>query len=135
HESVRHLLSKQLDGPVVMLNLLRFRAQADYQATPNLAPEEPITGRVAYKLYMVHTAPFLAEAGGRVLWAGDGGAPIIGPMDERWDRVLLVEHQSVQAFLSFAQNDAYLAGVGHRTAALADSRLLPLTALPIAPAT
>jgi hypothetical protein len=32
----------------------------------------------------------------------------------------------VQAFLAFASHDAYLAGLGHRTAAVEDSRLLPL---------
>ena len=34
------------------------------------------------------------------------------------------------AFLAFASNRAYLAGVGHRTAALEDSRLLPLSEEP-----
>ena len=28
--------------------------------------------------------------------------------------------------MAFAEHEAYLAGLGHRTAALADSRLLPL---------
>jgi hypothetical protein len=32
--------------------------------------------------------------------------------------------------MAFAGHPAYLAGLGHRTAALEDSRLLPLTALP-----
>lgn len=29
--------------------------------------------------------------------------------------------------MAFAQHEAYLQGIGHRTAALEDSRLLPLT--------
>jgi hypothetical protein len=39
---------------------------------------------------------------------------------------MLVEQSSTAAFLAFASNAAYLAGIGHRTAALEDSRLLPL---------
>jgi hypothetical protein len=39
---------------------------------------------------------------------------------------MLVEQSSVSAFLEFASNREYLAGIGHRTAALEDSRLLPL---------
>ena len=39
---------------------------------------------------------------------------------------MLVRQASAAAFLSFAQDAAYLAGLGHRTAALEDSRLLPL---------
>ena len=39
---------------------------------------------------------------------------------------MLVRQHSVAAFLAFASNEAYLAGMGHRTAAVEDSRLLPL---------
>ncbi len=40
---------------------------------------------------------------------------------------MMVRQSSAEAFLAFASNPAYLAGMGHRTAALEDSRLLPLT--------
>ena len=39
---------------------------------------------------------------------------------------MAVRQASVQDFLAFATNEAYLAGVCHRTAALEDARLLPL---------
>ncbi len=70
--------------------------------------------------------PYLRQAGGDVIFVGKGGQVLIGPPDERWDLVMLVRHASVEAFLSFASNEDYLAGIGHRTAALEDSRLLPL---------
>lgn len=57
-----------------------------------------------------------------MLFAGDTLPLLIGPANETWDAVLLVRHQCAEVFLSFAQDDEYLAGVGHRTAALADSR-------------
>ena len=115
------------EGPVVMLNLLKFREVADYAAHPELAPDTPISGAKAYALYAAHTMPFLEGTGGKVLYRGRGGAFLIGPEGEGWDLVLLVEHRSAQVFLSFAQNPEYLAGIGHRTAALLDSRLLPMT--------
>ncbi len=43
---------------------------------------------------------------------------------------MLVEQSSPRAFMAFASNAAYLAGMGHRTAALEDSRLLPLEEVP-----
>ena len=116
------------EGPVVMLNLLRFREMADYSKHPDLAPDRPISGAEAYARYGAHTLPFLIEAGGEVLFQGTAGACLIGPTDERWDLVLLVRHKSAAAFMSFAQNKAYLAGLGHRVAALEDSRLLPMKA-------
>ncbi len=39
---------------------------------------------------------------------------------------MLVRQSSVEAFLSFTSNPEYRAGMGHRAAALEDSRLLPL---------
>lgn len=114
------------EGPVVMLNLLSFRAEADYSASPQLAPAEPISGEQAYQRYAAHTMPFLREAGAEVIWQGTGGPYLIGPDADRWDLVLLVRHKSAQAFLAFASNDGYREGMGHRTAALEDSRLLPM---------
>ncbi|WP_220399062.1 hypothetical protein [Granulicella sp. WH15] len=38
---------------------------------------------------------------------------------------MLVRQSSVESFLAFATHAPYLAGIGHRTAALEDSRLLP----------
>ncbi|WP_019467478.1 hypothetical protein [Dyella japonica] len=110
-----------------MLNLLRFRDIADYTATPELAPASPITGEEAFQRYIAHTLPFLRESGGSIECLGKGGPFLIGPADERWDMAMLVRQHSVESFLGFASHRAYLAGLGHRTAALEDSRLLPLT--------
>ena len=124
--AARALFSRPIAGPVVMLNLLRFRPVADYAATPHLAPPAPISGAEAYGRYSAHTLPLLTASGGAVIFEGDGGAWFIGPEGERWDHVLLVRQASLQSFLAFATDPAYLAGLGHRSAALKDSRLLPM---------
>lgn len=129
-DSGRALLSRGIRGPVVMLNLLRFRPVADYSASPALAPPKPITGEAAYRLYMEHTLPFLRKSGGEILFHGLGGGFFIGPSDERWDAVLLIRQASLEAFLAFGSDREYLSGIGHRTAALEDSRLLPLVEAP-----
>ena len=125
-EAGRAFFARGLQGRVVMLNLLRFRSVADYAATPHLAPPAPISGEAAYRLYMSHTLPHLEKSGGRILFYGRGGDYLIGPLAERWDVAMLVEQASAASFLAFAGDPAYLAGIGHRTAALQDSRLLPL---------
>jgi hypothetical protein len=43
---------------------------------------------------------------------------------------MLVRQASVDSFFAFASNPEYLAGTGHRTAAVEDSRLLPLVETP-----
>ncbi|MBN8489669.1 MAG: DUF1330 domain-containing protein [Burkholderiales bacterium] len=120
-----------LTGEIVMLNLLRLRRLADYSANPELAPAAPISGAEAFERYIRHTLPFLRDSGGELQFLAQGGSWLIGPESERWDLVMLVRQRSTQSFLAFAQQEAYLAGIGHRTAAIEDSRLLPLSELPL----
>ncbi|MFM5924928.1 MAG: DUF1330 domain-containing protein [Novosphingobium sp.] len=122
----RAFFMRGIEGPVVMLNLVRFRDVADYSATPHLAPDEPISGAQAYALYVEHTLPFLNASGGEVLFEGEGGTWLIGPEGESWDRALLIRQASTAAMLAYPDDPAYMAGLAHRTAALADSRLLPI---------
>jgi len=124
--SARRLFHRGLEGPVMMLNLLRFRDTADYREFPDLAPPQPISGSEAYDRYVRHTLPFLEASGGSVELFGAGGHNFVGPADERWDLVMLIRQRSLNDFLAFASNEDYLAGIGHRTAALEDSRLLPV---------
>ena len=58
-KNARRLFERGIEGPVTMLNLLRFREEADYAELPQLAPPSPISGRAAYDLYVRHTLPFL----------------------------------------------------------------------------
>lgn len=113
-------------GKVVMLNLLKYKTLADYSNLENLKPINEITGKRAYELYMKHTLPKLDKVGSKVLFFGESGNFLIGPENEKWDAVLLVEHESVEKFMAFSQNKDYLKTAGHRTAALEDSRLLPI---------
>jgi uncharacterized protein (DUF1330 family) len=126
-EAGRNFIMKNIEGPVVMLNLLRFKKTADYSAAPELSPKEPISGEMAYQVYIEHTLQYLKKSGGDILFMGKGGQFLIGPTNEQWDAVLLIRQQSVESFMAFAQHEAYMQGIGHRTAALEDSRLLPLT--------
>ena len=132
-EAIAAFLKRGTDAPVVMLNLLRFRQTADYSALPELAPSSSISGHEAYEIYLRHTRPFLAKHGGEVLFHGEGGAFLIGPEGPAWDAALVVRYRSVGAFLALAQDPEYLSGAGHRTAALSDSRLLPLSEVDSAP--
>lgn len=125
-EAGAELYRRNITGEVIMLNLLRFRETADYSNYPELRPEVPISGREAFQRYIDHTVPFLEESGGSLQFLGEGGKYFIGPSDERWDAVMLVRQSSVMSFFDFATNPEYLSGLGHRAAAIIDSRLLPL---------
>lgn len=120
------LFSQNISGEVLMLNLLRFRQVADYSEFPELAPGAPISGREAYQRYMAHTTPFLTESGGSMMLMAAGGKNLIGPADEQWDVAMIIRQRSLADFMAFASNPDFMAGMGHRKAALLDSRLLPM---------
>lgn len=109
------------DVPVVMLNLLRFREQAQY------APErqQPArSGREAYAVYAKLIQPHLQRVGGKLVWQGQARHAAIAPDGEDWDEVLLVEYPSKDAFLAMVTSPDYQAITFHRSAALDDARLV-----------
>ena len=108
--------------PIVMLNLLRYRDQADYGDRTDVTP---CSGRTAFQeRYVAHLLP-LMPAGARMSWAGAAMAGLIGPPDERWDEVALVEYPSLDAFRAMIEDPRYEGEAApYRFAALADSRLI-----------
>ena len=128
-EAAIHLFTKPIKNDVYMLNLLRFKTQADYSHHPQLAPMQPISGKEAYMRYVEATLPFLRESGGDITLIGQCDRFFIGPADEHWDLAMIIKQRSLNDFLAFASNPSYLEILGHRVAALEDSRLLPIEAL------
>lgn len=116
------LASLPEDKPVVMLNLLRFREQAAYAM-----PGEACSGHEAYRRYSQTSLQTIAAVGGSVIFSGRAHPSLIGPAGEGWDQVFLVQYPSAAAFQAMLSMPEYQASVHHRTAALADSRLVPIT--------
>src|SRR5262249_2690123 len=114
-------------APIVMLNLLKFRDVADYGEKAR----GRVTGRQAYARYSRAVIPLVWEVGGQPLWMGKARAGVIVPADESWDEVVLVHYPSRGAFVRMVSSAAYQAIMHHRTAALADSRLVETRAVHI----
>ena len=110
------------EGTVTMLNLLKYRETADYSDHPE---ENPCSGREAYERYRQHAAPLVEAYGGLLLFAGTGLPTIIGPADQMWDEILLVEYPSIEVFVEMTSSEKYQTFAYHRTAAIEDSRLIP----------
>jgi uncharacterized protein (DUF1330 family) len=120
-EQLTRLLAEADEGAIVMINLLRFRDSAQYPAG---FAAEPCSGREAYQRYGMHVLPMLHGVGGKILWSGAAKMVVIGPSEESWHEAVLVQYPSRAAFISMVTSEAYQKIVDHRTAALADSRLI-----------
>lgn len=124
HDQHRVLDTLPPDQPVVMLNLLRFHDRAAYADTDQA---ESCSGREAYKRYSQTSLQTIAAVGGRVIFGGKAHEALIGPQEERWHQAFLVQYPSPACFRAMMAMPQYQACVHHRTAALADSRLIPLS--------
>lgn len=124
-EALAALAALDSEGPIVMINLLRFREQAEYPAGSG---DAPCSGRDAYARYGAGVFPLLGKAGARVVWSGSVELAAIAPEGEAWDQAILVEYPSARHFLEMVTSADYQACSYHRSASLADSRLLATSA-------
>ncbi|MEQ8840077.1 MAG: DUF1330 domain-containing protein [Acidimicrobiales bacterium] len=118
-----------VEGPIRMINLLRFREVADYGDLPDPGENGPSTGAEAYGRYGAIAIAEVAAVGGHQFEAGTAHMTLIGPDDEQWDLVAIIEYPSPAAFLEMIAKPSYQAGIHHRTAGLADTRLIMTTSL------
>jgi uncharacterized protein (DUF1330 family) len=114
-QQIKELSALSDTGLIVMINLLKFRETA---ATGKES------GEAAYTRYMINVVPLLEKAGGRLLWMGSVKQVFIGAETDQWDRVMLVEYPSRQAFLSMISDPKYLEVHQDREAGLETSALL-----------
>ncbi|WP_209503270.1 MULTISPECIES: DUF1330 domain-containing protein [unclassified Ruegeria] len=111
------------DQPIEMLNLVKFRAEAQYPKSHELAGAG-LTGAQAYQKYGVETAPIIDRIGASILWRGAFETTLIGPADEVWDAVFIARYPTAYAFLEMVTDPVYRAAVVHRQAAVETSRLI-----------
>ena len=90
-DQFKELLKNPNDGMVVMLNLLKFKAQG---------------GRESYARYAREANKFVEDIGGKILFLGKPKELLNG--DETWDVLMLVQYPSRKAFLTMANNPEYL---------------------------
>lgn len=104
--------------PLNMLNLVRFRTRASYE------DGQQTSGAEAYATYGRLSEPVLQRLGGYILWRGQFETTLIGPDTEKWDAAFIAYYPSGTAFLTMLRDPEYQEAVIHRTAAVADSRLI-----------
>ncbi|MEQ1541100.1 MAG: DUF1330 domain-containing protein [Novosphingobium sp.] len=111
------------DRPIHMLNLIKFRDLADYP------PDHPnhgkgLTGREAYAIYAEGFQRVVANDGAAMVWNAPMECVVTGPEGE-WDEAFVMGYPDAATFMAMVKNEEYVRDVvPHRTAAVADSRLI-----------
>lgn len=96
-------------GPVVMLNLLKFKEG----------------GAESYARYGDAASGMIEERGGRLLWSGRAEQVLIGDPGADWDLVLLVEYPSRAVFIEMVSSPEYLEAHADREAGLERTIVVP----------
>jgi len=106
--------------PVVMLNLLKFRARAEYAD----GRKTDLTGAQAYGIYADAMRQVVERGGGKFLFAGDVKYLVIGAVENLWDIAALVQYPSAAEFVKIATS-AEVTEIGvHRAAGLEGQLLI-----------
>ena len=114
NDAVATLLAEDPGGPVVMLNLLRFR---------------PGGGRESYQRYVDSLGEVFARHGVEITYLGEGGRALVAPEGQAWDMVVLVRYPSRQHFAAMARDPEYREHAHLRSDALVDAVLQPTVPL------
>jgi hypothetical protein len=111
------------DRPIHMLNLIKFRELAEY---PEGHPDhgKGLTGLEAYAIYRKGFQRVVAGDGAAMVWEAPLECVVTGPPGE-WDEAFVMGYPNSAAFMAMVRNEEYIRDVvPHRTAAVADSRLI-----------
>jgi hypothetical protein len=124
-DQVRMLRDAGRDGPVVMLNLLKFR---DFAAYPDGDDDPACSGAEAYSRYQhAFTVTVGAISNAEVLYDGPVDQVFIGMAgtpETDWDKVLMVRYPTRQHFLAMMADAGYREALRHRYAGLERTVLL-----------
>ncbi len=97
--NVKGLNELEHQGPVVMVNLMRFRERS---------LDGNGSGWDAYLRYSALTVPMIKARGGTLLWTGDAKALALGAEEgNQWDYLALVYYPSVADFIGMMTSADY----------------------------
>ncbi|WP_417318426.1 hypothetical protein [Emcibacter sp.] len=109
------------DQPVLMINLVRLRENAQY---PENSDHGPCSGAKAFDTYVEMGTEIAEKVGGRILVGESIQNIFIGPEDEKWDRFYLIWYPSMRMLLDLLSSPEFIALTIHRTASVLDARML-----------
>lgn len=124
-ERLNEMLEPGPDGPIFMVNLLKFKERAAYED----GRETDLTGRQAYEIYGRGVSQLLPTYGGKVVFAGDVTFLMLGQVEELWDEIAIAQYPNRGALVAMSSSEEWQALAVHRTAGLAGQLNIETVAL------
>jgi len=113
-EQMKGFLEGDMDSPIYMVNLLKFKQKAEYED----GRETDLSGQEAYAIYGQEVQGHLAKVGGKGVFGGQVSRLMLGDVEDLWDMVAIAMYPSKKAMLKMITDPDYIASTKHRTAGL-----------------
>ena len=113
-EQMKGFVEGDIDSPISMLNLLKFKDKAEYED----GRTTDLTGREAYQIYALAVAKLVENTGGKVLFGAEVSRLMLGEVEELWDTVAIAQYPSRRKMLEMMISPEYAEISVHRTAGL-----------------
>jgi len=114
-ERVAEMMESGPDGPIFMVNLLKFKENAEYED----GRATDLSGREAYQLYGREVSKLIVDFGGEITFAGDVTFLALGQVEELWDEIAIAKYPNRAALWDMSSSPQWQAIGVHRAAGLA----------------
>lgn len=111
---VQELMQPGPDGPIFMVNLLKFKEKAEYDD----GRASDLSGRDAYMIYGRAVTDILPKFGGKAIFAGDVTFLTLGKAEELWDEVAIAMYPKRADMVRMSMSAEWQEAAVHRTAGL-----------------
>ncbi|WP_419915849.1 DUF1330 domain-containing protein [Candidatus Poriferisodalis sp.] len=114
-ERIDEMMQPGPDGPIYMVNLLKFKDKAEYED----GRETELTGFEAYQLYGRAVSRIIRDYGGEIQFAANVTFLSLGQVEELWDEIAIAKYPNRGALLAMSSSPEWREAAVHRTAGLA----------------
>jgi uncharacterized protein (DUF1330 family) len=114
-EQMKGFLEPGREGPIYMLNLLKFKETAEYAD----GRETDLSGAEAYAIYGQEVIQHLQKVGGAPMFSAGVERLMLGEVEELWDAAAIAMYPSRKAMLEMISSPEYQTSALHREAGLA----------------
>ena len=114
-ERIKEMMEPGPEGPIYMINLLKFKEDAEYED----GRDTQLTGYEAYQIYGKGVAQLLPKYGGEVFFMGDVTFLSLGQVEELWDEVAIAKYPDRGSLVQMTSSEEWQALAVHRAAGLA----------------
>jgi uncharacterized protein (DUF1330 family) len=113
-EQMKGFMEGDIDTPIYMVNLLKFKDKAEYED----GRETNLTGEEAYSIYGLEVQEHLKKVDAELIFSGKVERLMLGEVGELWDVIAIAKYPSRKAMMEMIMDADYQESEKHRAAGL-----------------